>query len=40
VLNGGSTVMDFAVPEPPSFLLLGCGLFGLVALRARNCRLR
>jgi hypothetical protein len=40
VLNGGSTVIDFTVPEPGSFLLLGCGLLGLVAIRARNCRPR
>ena len=42
VLNGGSTVIDFTVPEPTSFLLFGSGLIGLAALRrrARNCRPR
>jgi hypothetical protein len=40
VLNGGAAVIDFTVPEPASFLLLGGGFLGLAALRrrARNCR--
>jgi hypothetical protein len=40
LLNGGGATMDLLVPEPGSFLLLGCGLLGLVAIRARNCRPR
>jgi hypothetical protein len=33
VLNGGSAVIDFTVPEPPSFVLLGASLAGFAALR-------
>jgi hypothetical protein len=39
-LNGGSTVINFDVPEPPSFLLFGVGLAGLAALRLRKNGLR
>jgi hypothetical protein len=40
VLNGGTAMIDFLVPEPAWILLLGSGLFGLVAIRGRNRRPR
>jgi hypothetical protein len=42
VLNGepDSAVIGLLVPEPASILMLGCGLFGLVAVRTRNRRPR
>ena len=40
MLNGGSTVVDFTVPEPASFLLFGTSLAGLAAVRLRKNGLR